>query len=127
MSNEVLDLLACGFAQSLDPTKISSIGLHQVGIELVLPDDLAQAIADLWASVVPVSRLRRELARLLPRLRGMGSRSDFLDRADADTVCLAQCTVDGSRLCHAHLGAVDQGRDIGRICVSESNESSTAS
>src|SRR6266478_1424449 len=97
----------------------------------MLADDLAQPIPHLRTAVGPVigpvSRLRRELARLLPRLRGMGSRSDFLDRADADTVCLAQCTVDGSRLCHAHLGAMDQGRDIGRICVSESNESSTAS
>src|SRR5439155_4015155 len=77
--NEVLDLLTCGFAQSLDPAKISSIGLHQVGIELVLADDLAESIADLRAAVVPVSRLRRELARLSFKLRSRSKRTDLFD------------------------------------------------
>src|SRR5207249_8755920 len=69
MSNEVFDLLSGGFAQSFDCAKIRRIGLHQIGIELMPADDLAQAIADFGAAVVPVSRLRRELARLSFKLR----------------------------------------------------------
>src|SRR5437016_11544311 len=62
VSNEGLDLLAGGFAQCLCPAELHRIGLHQVGIKLVLPDDLAQTIANLGPTVVSVRWLRRELA-----------------------------------------------------------------
>ena len=79
MNYKSFNLFTLRFTQSFDSAKIRSIRLHQVGIELVLPDDLAQAIADLWASVVPVSRLRRELARLSWRLRRRDNRTDLFD------------------------------------------------
>ncbi len=77
---------------------------------------MAQTIADLWA-VVSVSRLRWELARLLPWLRGMGSRSDFLDRAQADTVSLSQSSINGARFGHTHCRTVHQRRGIGGIGI----------
>ena len=58
MNYEGFDLLTLRFTQSFDSAIIRGVGLHQVGIELVLADDLAQTIADLWTAVVPVGRLR---------------------------------------------------------------------
>ena len=50
-------------------------------------------------------------------LRGCGEGPDFLDRADADPVGLAQSTIDRTGLRHAHFGTVDKEGDIGRIGV----------
>src|SRR2546426_6160215 len=116
MNYKSFDLLTLRFTQSFDSAKIRGVRLHQVGIELMLANDLAKAIADLWAAA-SVCRLRGELARLPLRLRQLGSRSDFLDRANADTIGLAQCTVDRSSLGDTHFGTMHQGRDIGGIGI----------
>src|SRR2546425_205697 len=58
--DEVPDLLAGSFAQGLGPAEVGGVGLDQIGVELMLADDLAQAVADSGAAVVPVRRLRRE-------------------------------------------------------------------
>jgi hypothetical protein len=60
----------------------------------VLADQLAEAIADLGATTVPVDRLGRELLRLPRGWSRFGKRADLLDRADADAVGLAQGPVD---------------------------------
>ena len=52
--DEVLDLLASGFTQSLYAAEIGGIGLDQSGIELMLADELAQPIADRAPAIVPV-------------------------------------------------------------------------
>lgn len=56
-------MLACGVAQSLHAAEVGGIGLDQVGIELMLANDPADAIADLRVGVipVPVGRLRQLL------------------------------------------------------------------
>ena len=51
MLDEVFHLLAGGFAKSLDAAEIGRIGLDQVGIELMLADDLAKAVANLRAAM----------------------------------------------------------------------------
>ena len=53
MRDEVLDLFAGGIAKRLDGAEVGRIGLDQVGIELMLADDLAEAVANLRAAVVP--------------------------------------------------------------------------
>jgi hypothetical protein len=55
VSDEGLDLLASGIAQGLHATKVSCVGLDQGGIELMLPNNLAQTVADLRAAVVAVA------------------------------------------------------------------------
>ena len=58
MRDEVLDLFAGSIAKGLDRAEIGGIGLDQVGIELMLADDLAEAVANLRAAVaVPVGGL----------------------------------------------------------------------
>ena len=52
MSNKVLDLFPAGFSQGLRPAKVHCIRLHQVGIKLMLSDDLAEASANLGADIV---------------------------------------------------------------------------
>ena len=54
VSDKGLDLLAGRFAEGFGTAEIDRIGLHQVGIELMLADQLAEAVADFGAAVVPV-------------------------------------------------------------------------
>src|SRR4029077_630732 len=58
--DEILDLLACSLTQTLHPTEVGGIGLHQSRIQLVLANDLAEAIADLGTAVTSVCRLWRQ-------------------------------------------------------------------
>src|SRR5229473_67607 len=63
VDDEVLDLLAGSFAQRLGSTEVHGIRLHQIWIQLMLPDDLAQAVANpraISVAAVSVHRLRRE-------------------------------------------------------------------
>ena len=97
MSDERLDLFAGGFAEALGAAEIDRVGLHQVGIELVLADQLAEAVADLGATVVSVlaiDRLGRELLCLPRGGNRFGERADLFNRADADAVGFAQGPVD---------------------------------
>ena len=114
------NLLASGLAEGLSAAEIDGVGLDEVGIELMLADQLAEAVADLGAAVVSVftvDRLGRDLLRVARRRSGFTKRPDLLDRADADAVGLAQGAVDRPGFGHAHLGAVDQGRHVGWIGI----------
>ena len=54
MRDEVFHLFAGGIAQGLDAAEIGGVGLDQVGIELMLADDLAEAVANCGAAMVPL-------------------------------------------------------------------------
>src|SRR5208282_804989 len=84
----------------------------------VLADDLAQTVPNLRATAVVIA-VRALWRKLLDSGR---NGSDFLDRAEADTISLAQGAVDGSCLGHAHLGPANKRRDIGRIGVAVADE-----
>ena len=56
--DEVLHLFASRFAKSLDAAEIRCVGLDQVGIELLLADDLAETIANCATTVVSVGALQ---------------------------------------------------------------------
>src|SRR5689334_19833666 len=60
------------------------------------------------------------------RLFWSWTRTDFLDRADANTISLTQGTVDRSGLRDTHFGTMHQGRDVGRIGITKANETSTS-
>src|SRR5437870_5237896 len=76
----------------------------------MLANDLAKAIADLWAAVISISWLGRQFLRFPRRRSRFGKRSDLLDRADTDAIGLPQCTVDGARLSDPHFGAPEAKR-----------------
>ncbi len=64
MGDKAFDLLAGGFAKGLGAAEVDGVGLDQVGIELVLTDQLAEAVADFGSAVVsvlPIDRLGWEL------------------------------------------------------------------
>lgn len=117
MSDEVLNLLAGRLAQGLGPAEIGRVGLDQVGVELMLPNNLAEAVADFWTPVIPVGWLRRDLFLLSSGLRGFGERANFLNRADADAIGFAQCSIDSTGLRDSHFGTMNQRGNIGRIGV----------
>src|SRR4051812_32939452 len=100
----------------------------------MLADELAEAIAypravavsvPICVTAVAVHRLGRELARLLwftTRLRGAGQRRQFLNRANPDPVCLAQCAVNGPGLGNAHFRAAHKNGNIGRVGIAVTRE-----
>ena len=85
----------------------------------MLADELAEAVPNLGATAVAVRVLWRKL------LARVWNGPDLIDRADADTVGLAQGAIDRSGLGHAHLCTADQGRDIGGICITVTSKSFT--
>ena len=56
--DEVLNLFAGGISEHLRAAEVDRIGLDEFGIELVLPDELTEAVSNLRAAVVAVARLR---------------------------------------------------------------------
>jgi hypothetical protein len=68
--DKAFDLFAGGFPEALGAAEIDGVGLHKVGIELVLTDQLAEAVANFGSAVISIvsilciDRLRRKLLRL---------------------------------------------------------------
>jgi hypothetical protein len=52
--DKAFDLLSLRFAKGLGPTEINGVSLHQVGIELMLADKLAEAVSESRATVISV-------------------------------------------------------------------------
>jgi hypothetical protein len=92
-------------------------------VKLVLANDQAETIAERMAIAVGGLDFHRRLLFLVRRRKQARKRSELLDRANADTVRLAQGTVDGTRFGNPHLGTLDAGRDIGGIGIAISYES----
>src|ERR1700756_5512732 len=88
----------------------------------MLANDLAKPVAHLGSTIIPVSRLRRDLARLPLRLRRLADGTDLFDRANANTVRLTQCPVDRPGLGNSHLGPANRRGDIGRIGIAVADE-----
>jgi hypothetical protein len=123
--DERLNLLTGSIAKGLHSAEVGGVGLDQVGIELILADELAESVA-YGTTAVPVGRLRRQLLRLRRCLALSFGRADLLDLADADAVGLAQSAVDGACFGHAHFCALDKKRDIGRVGISVPNKAGGA-
>jgi hypothetical protein len=119
------DRFATGIAKDGSSAEIGGKGLHEGGIEPMLTDQQAQTITQARLTVVMAIGSHRRRFTMIGSNRARGSRSpEFFDRAEADTIGLAESTVDGARLSDSHFGTVNQGRDIGRVGVPISNEAS---
>src|SRR5208337_4174457 len=90
----------------------------------VLADNLAETVADSRARTISVSISIRVLGRKL--LSRNLNCSDLLDRADTDTVGLAQGAIDRPSFGYAHFGSADERRNIGRIGVTVANKAGGA-
>src|ERR1039458_2696561 len=121
--DEVLNLVPAGLSERLRTAEVDGVGLYQFGVELVLADDLAEAVADLRASAIPVPIcvLWRKL------LNWIRKRYDLLERADADSVGLAEGSVDCSAFRNPHLGPTDEGGDVGGVGIPIADEALTGS
>jgi hypothetical protein len=123
VADEIGNQLATGLAESSGATEVCGIALDQGGVELMLADQLAEAIAQPGLPIVRGRAVpgRNSTSLLLFSFRGPKG-SKFFDRTKTDPVGLAQGPVDGPGLGHPHLGAADDGVDIGRISVAVANE-----
>ena len=84
--DEVLNLFAGGLSERLCAAEVDGVGLYQFGIELVLADDLAETVADLGATAVPVSI--RVLGRKLFNRTRNSSRSPRPSRCRCRRPCV---------------------------------------
>ena len=92
VGDEGFHLFAGAFAKGLGSAEIDRVRFDEVSVELVLADQLAEAVADFGTAVVPVlsvDRLGRKLLRLSRGGNWFGERADLFDRADADAVGFA--------------------------------------
>jgi hypothetical protein len=126
--DEGFDLITAGISESGGSAVVGSIGLHESSIELMLTDEQAQAVAEARLGVVVAIIFVRGSLGLNGWAGRIGSRSpaEFLDRTEPDAIGFSEGAVDGASFGDAHLGAVDQGRDVGRISVAVANETSRA-
>jgi hypothetical protein len=85
---------------------------------------VAEARLTVLVAVVPV-RGRRVLMRSVRAGRAWRA-TEFFNRAEANAVGLAEGAVDGAGFGDAHLGAVDQGGDVGGISVAVADEAARA-
>ena len=90
----------------------------------MLADELAEAVADFGAAVVPVRRCRLglELLRLARRIAVSANETDLLDRADADAVGLAEGAIDCPCFGHSAFRRRGPERDIRGICITKPDE-----
>jgi hypothetical protein len=52
MGDKGLDLLPASFLEGLGATEISGVGLNEIGIEVVLADQDAKPVSQLWLTVI---------------------------------------------------------------------------
>lgn len=88
----------------------------------MLANDLAESITKCTTATITAGRLWRQFLLLLRRLRWLSKGPDLLNRADADAVRFAQGAIHRARFSHAHLGPVDQERNVRWIGVTITNE-----
>ena len=79
--DEVLNLFPAGLSECLGAAEVDGVGLYEFGVELVLADDLAEAVTDLGASAGAMA-VTIHLRKLLAGVRNC---PDFLDRAETDS------------------------------------------
>src|ERR1019366_4422479 len=126
--DEAFDLIPAGLPEGGSSAVIGRIGLHKTSIELVLTNQQAEAVAEArLAVVVTIISVRRGLGLIRRSGRvGPGGPAEFLYRTEPDSIGLAEGAVDGTGFGDAHLGAVDQGRDVGGIGVPVADEPARA-
>jgi hypothetical protein len=121
VADERFNLISGGVAERGYSAVISGVGFHETGVESVLADQEAEAVAQTRLTIVMTIAVAS--GRVRPRrsrrfgVCDSGRPAEFLDRAQTDAVGLAEGTVDSAGLGNAHLGAVDQGRDVRGISV----------
>jgi hypothetical protein len=126
--DEGFDLLSAGITQGGGSAVVGGIGLDEGSVEVVLADQQTEAVTEARLAVMmAVISVRGRLAMVgWTRSVGSGGPAKLLDRTEANAVSLAKGTVDGASFGDAHLGAVDQGRDVGGIGVSVADEAAGA-
>ena len=101
-------LFTGSIAKRLDAAEVCRIRLDQVGIELMLTDDLAESIANGATMPFPFVGCGGNFFDSGDGWGRFGDGPDFFDRADADPVGLAQGTIHRARFGDSHLGTVDE-------------------
>jgi hypothetical protein len=121
--NEGFDPLPRRISQVRSTAGIGGISFDQVGIELMLPDQKAEAIAETRIPILMTIVVWGRRGLLRTRWN-VGSRfpTEFLNGAKAYAISLPEGAVDSAGLSNSHLCASDERGNIGRIGISETDE-----
>ena len=119
MSDEGFDLLSGGIVKGRSPAIIGGISFDQSGIELVLANQKAEAIAETRRGGMAIAVCSRSGGSIPAGLsRGYFRRpAEFFDGAEPDTIGFSKSAIDGTGLGDAHFGTTNERRDIGGIGV----------
>ena len=118
------DLLSTGLPKCGSSAVIGRIRLYEASIKLVLANQEAESIAEARLAVVMAIISVRVRLGLIKRGRRLGSgrTAKFFDRTKSNAIGLSESAIDGAGFRDAHLSAMDQGGDVGRIGVAEADE-----
>src|SRR5438445_301805 len=97
MGDKGLDQLAAGVFERRCAAEVRGIGFHQVGVEVVLPNQDTQPVSQFGLTVIRSVLMRWPYGFVLfpHRTRGTGRPAQLLDRTQADSVSLTQGAIDG--------------------------------
>jgi hypothetical protein len=121
MRDERLDLFTGSLSYVLSTAELGRKLLYPRGIETMLANKNTELVPESGLAIA-VGGLRRELPSVCFWLTASRKSSNLFNRANTDSVCLAQCTVDSTRFSHAHLRTSHEWRNIGRIGIAISDE-----
>jgi hypothetical protein len=128
MGDEGFDQISAGFFESFGTAEVCGVGLHECGIEIELANQKAELVAQSRLAVtrtISVPGNRRGLLGIR-RWRRRRKGSKLFDRAQADTISLAEGAIDSACLSHTHLCTADERRDVRGIGIAVSHKPARA-
>ena len=114
MRDEGFYQFAAGTLDGLSTAEMGGVFLNEDRIEVVLADQKAESVAKkrlaISVSVAACAGGLRPVRRA--RLGWRRRPTELLDRAEADSVSLAESAIDGAGFSNAHLGAANDSGGV---------------
>jgi hypothetical protein len=109
--NEGFNLLASRIPQIRSAAGISGVSFDEIGIELMLTNQKAEATTEAWVAILMtiIVRSRSGLLRI-GWTKGLRFPPKLFDRAETDAIGLSKSTIDSARFRDPHLRASDEER-----------------
>jgi hypothetical protein len=108
--DESFDLLSAGIVKSGSSTIIGGVGFHQSGIELMLSNQQAEAVAETRRGGMAVAVCSRSGGSIPAGLSGWYFRrpAELLDGAETNAIGFSKRSIDRTGLGDAHFGPANE-------------------
>jgi hypothetical protein len=124
LSDERFDQVTAGIPKRGGAAEIRCVSLYERWIEIVLTNQQAELVTQSRLAVAGAV-CSTMTVRMRPGRDGhlrSGERTEFFDTAKSDSVGLSKSSVDGPRLGNTHFGATNEGRRVGGIGITVTDE-----